>query len=318
MADLAVVIPTHNRAELVRRAILSALQPGVEVIVVDDASTDATGAVVQTFSGDPVRYHRLDTNRGPGHARNVGIKLTSAELILFLDDDDTLLPGGAAKILATARDYPEHQLYLFACVHSDGRTSFRAGTPVEVTYPRWLRGDFDAELKPVTRRRVFHGDAYEDTAASGEGILWGRVVRRSGALASGGPIVAYNTDHLERLTSAYGLVSRAVQNADICERFLAEFGADLRSVAPARYAERAQATAVYHLMCGRRRRAEQLISSIPSPTMGAASRAAFAVLVRLPPIAVRLAFVLRRRELVSTVRAKRLAATLWPQPTSIS
>lgn len=93
MAKVSVIIPTHRRPHLLPRAVQSALRAGtdVEVIVVDDASTDSTANVCRQLQG--IRYIRLENNLGVAGARNVGILASSADYIAFLDDDDLRLPG---------------------------------------------------------------------------------------------------------------------------------------------------------------------------------------------------------------------------------
>jgi SAM-dependent methyltransferase len=93
---LSVIIPTWNRAQLVSDAINSALaqRPGeVEVIVVDDASTDSTVALLEKDFGSRIQLLRLQHRRGPGAARNAGARLAQGELIGFLDSDDVWLAG---------------------------------------------------------------------------------------------------------------------------------------------------------------------------------------------------------------------------------
>ena len=93
MPRVSVIIPTHNRPHLLPRAVESAQRAGqqVEVIVVDDASVDATAEVCQSLRG--IKYIRLDRNQGVAGARNVGVLASSADYIAFLDDDDLRLPG---------------------------------------------------------------------------------------------------------------------------------------------------------------------------------------------------------------------------------
>lgn len=91
---VTVIIPTFNRADLLEHSIASvlpALEPGDEVIVVDDGSTDNTEEVVAGF-GSPVRYLKT-ANRGAGAARNAGIAAASHDLIAFNDSDDVWLPN---------------------------------------------------------------------------------------------------------------------------------------------------------------------------------------------------------------------------------
>lgn len=91
---VSIIIPTHNRAALLREAVDSALSqtyPNVEVIVVDDGSTDDTGEVLSEYAGQ-VRAVYQD-NRGRSAARNVGIQASGGRFLVFLDSDDLLMPA---------------------------------------------------------------------------------------------------------------------------------------------------------------------------------------------------------------------------------
>lgn len=90
---ISVIIPTHNRAALLERAIRSVLvqsRPCAELLVIDDGSTDATAAMVERLSVDapvPIRYLAQE-NRGVAAARNFGIRASWGRLLAFLDSDD--------------------------------------------------------------------------------------------------------------------------------------------------------------------------------------------------------------------------------------
>ena len=94
VVPVSVVITTFNRAQLVEEAIRSVLSQRrvapLEIIVVDDGSTDNTPRIAETFKGS-VKYVFQD-HRGVSSARNRGIKLSSGEWIAFLDSDDLWLP----------------------------------------------------------------------------------------------------------------------------------------------------------------------------------------------------------------------------------
>src|SRR5215203_4794593 len=100
MTRVSLIIPTFDRPHLLTRAVASAVRAGsdVEVIVVDDASTDATAAVCSKIPG--IKYVRLEHNQGVAGARNVGLLESTAEFIAFLDDDDLRLPGSLDYQLA--------------------------------------------------------------------------------------------------------------------------------------------------------------------------------------------------------------------------
>jgi glycosyltransferase involved in cell wall biosynthesis len=87
---VSVVIPTYNRADKVGDTIESVLTQtftDIEVIVVDDGSSDGTGQVLRATFGDRIRYF-AQPNQGVSVARNKGIELARGEWIAFLDSDD--------------------------------------------------------------------------------------------------------------------------------------------------------------------------------------------------------------------------------------
>lgn len=96
LVKVSIVIPTFNRAWVIRRSIGSALSQtyrDFEILIVDDGSTDETFDVVKTFFQYPqVRYIRHEKNRGHQAARNTGIKNARGDYIAFLDSDDTWIP----------------------------------------------------------------------------------------------------------------------------------------------------------------------------------------------------------------------------------
>jgi glycosyltransferase involved in cell wall biosynthesis len=107
MPRVSVIIPTHNRAHLVERAVRSAREAGrdIEVIVVDDASTDETRQLCRSLAG--VRYVRAERNQKIGGARNLGILASTSDYISFLDDDDLKLPGSLDVQLEALARQPE-------------------------------------------------------------------------------------------------------------------------------------------------------------------------------------------------------------------
>ena len=257
--SVGVVIPTHNRAESLRRAIES-VPSDWELVVVDDASEDQTPELLDEL-GARAKTYRFAENRGPGVARNKGVALSTARRLVFLDDDDRLLPDGPARITWLAQAHPDVPLHLHNCVWSTGRSSLPvsdAVTPVD--FHEWLGGSFMTELKPVVDRQVFDRYEFADTGASGEGLLWGLVIRDLGAIASAQPIVYYDVSANDRLTSVDGLLRRASQNAWIADRWLELFGADQRAYAPRQWRRRVIAAALYNALAGRRDRVRDLAS----------------------------------------------------------
>src|SRR5262245_49867936 len=93
---VTVVIPTRNRACVLRRAVDSVLRQTVtdfELIVVDDASTDGTEALVGSIRDSRVRYIKCRNGVGASAARNIGIRAARGRFVAFQDSDDEWLPA---------------------------------------------------------------------------------------------------------------------------------------------------------------------------------------------------------------------------------
>src|SRR5689334_19825269 len=101
--SVSVLIPVYNGAQFIREAVDSVLAQRdvtVEVIVIDDGSTDETSRILESY-GDSIRVLR-QKNGGHVNARNNGAKLAHGEWLAFLDADDMWQPEKLARQLAIA------------------------------------------------------------------------------------------------------------------------------------------------------------------------------------------------------------------------
>ncbi len=150
---VSVVIPVHNGERFLAEAIRSVLAQtltDLEVVVVDDGSTDGSAAVAASFPG--VRCVRRD-NRGVAAARNAGLDATRAELVAFLDQDDLWLPTKLECQIAVLDREPA-----VLCAICREKFFLEAGADC----PRWVRKEaFEAPVvayEPsalLARRRAF-------------------------------------------------------------------------------------------------------------------------------------------------------------------
>jgi glycosyltransferase involved in cell wall biosynthesis len=105
---VSVIVPTYNRASLLRQTIESVLAqtyPNIELIVVDDGSTDAIATMLREYEGRLVNLRKV--NGGGTAARNSGIAAARGEYLNFLDHDDLLLPTKIEKQVAILQSRPE-------------------------------------------------------------------------------------------------------------------------------------------------------------------------------------------------------------------
>jgi len=116
---VSVIIPAYNSARYISRAISSAIAQtykDIEILVVDDGSTDRTADIVRSF-GDPRIKYFYQENRGQGAARNNGIRISKGEYVTFLDSDDFYLPEKIDKQVNFLETNPEHQAVYCNALH---------------------------------------------------------------------------------------------------------------------------------------------------------------------------------------------------------
>jgi glycosyltransferase involved in cell wall biosynthesis len=114
---ISIVVATWNRCQTLQRTIThiqaqTVLPDGMELIVVDDGSSDGTGEMVEAMRPRcdfPVRYF-WHSNRGPGYTQNVGIQQATYDLILLLADDIWPTPGLVAAHLAAHENHPQEHI----------------------------------------------------------------------------------------------------------------------------------------------------------------------------------------------------------------
>lgn len=141
---VSVVLPTYNRAGVLGRAVRSVLaqsEPDLELIVVDDASTDETPRVLADF--DDPRLHVLHhtVRRGGAAARNTGLAAARAEWVAFQDSDDEWLLDKLARQLTVAAQDPALGAVYCAFVRISGDTATRTPAAKHKRRSGWLHAD---------------------------------------------------------------------------------------------------------------------------------------------------------------------------------
>ena len=107
---VSIILPTYNRRQTILRAIDSVLNQtfcDFELHIVDDGSTDNTGALVAEYKDKRIHYTYLPVNSGAGVARNRGLELSKAKYIAFQDSDDEWLPNKLERQMAILTGAPE-------------------------------------------------------------------------------------------------------------------------------------------------------------------------------------------------------------------
>jgi glycosyltransferase involved in cell wall biosynthesis len=174
---IAIVVPCYNAASTLAATLKSALAQDVpvEVIVIDDGSSDSSVAVARAF--EPAVRVVTGPNRGASAARNTGISETTAEWIVFLDADDLLEPGTLKKRLATTKaSNADVVICDWLDIHDDGTGRLTTGAHRAIDWPA-----LEANTELATAVHV-----WATTAA----VLYGRsIVDKIGGFRADLPII---------------------------------------------------------------------------------------------------------------------------------
>ena len=110
MTKASIIIPSYNSASFLTETINSILNQGVkdlEILIIDDGSTDNTQEIVQTFPKETVRYIYQTNSGGPAKPRNIGINESQGEYIFIFDSDDIMLPNKISETIKALDTNPD-------------------------------------------------------------------------------------------------------------------------------------------------------------------------------------------------------------------
>jgi hypothetical protein len=162
---VSTIITVYNRPQLLRESVNSVLlqtHRPIEIVIVDDGSTDESGAVGRAFENQypgVIRYVHQD-NRGPAGASNRGLEFVTGEFVQFLDSDDLLMPEKFALQVAGLRAHPECGIsYGYVREYALGQPwsgfpSRRTGHTFDRLFPALLSGKIWPTPAPLYRRQV--------------------------------------------------------------------------------------------------------------------------------------------------------------------
>jgi glycosyltransferase involved in cell wall biosynthesis len=198
--SISVIIPCFNQGHYLREAVESVLRqshPRVEVIIVNDGSTDDTPAVAASF-GSAVRYLSKQ-NAGLPAARNSGILAATGDFLQFLDADDYLLPDTFEKFMAAVHLAPSRDVYFGAWdVVSQDRSLIRRSLPAfdlsEHPLHRYLRGNVFPCHATIVRKTAIAGSGLFDSRLRSfeDWDFWLRLAKAGASFAfAEGAVVAY-------------------------------------------------------------------------------------------------------------------------------
>lgn len=146
---VSVIIPTHNRANLLPRAVRSVFDQtyeNYEIIIVDDCSTDRTTETVMSWEDDRIKYIRHTENRRQSASLNTGIDAAMGEYIAFLDDDDEWMPDKLEQQVAEMESCGSEVGLVYGWLDQVDDTTRK----VQPKYRKTMSGDLSTELMALS------------------------------------------------------------------------------------------------------------------------------------------------------------------------
>jgi glycosyltransferase involved in cell wall biosynthesis len=224
MPKVSIIIATHSRPKLLPRAVKSAQAAGtdVEVVVVDDASTDETAEVCQKL--EDIKYVRVERNQHTAGARNIGLMVATAPYVGFLDDDDWRLPDSLDKQVELLEQNPGAGLVYGQFLSADqGGNIIAEEQPIPLACPqgdvfwRILEGPIFGCLTAVFRRECIQKVGLLDPTYSGadDWDLWVRILEIYEAVAVHEPVAVWrkpapgSNQGSENMSRLYALAAKA-------------------------------------------------------------------------------------------------------------
>ncbi len=264
--DISVVIASYNVEHYIEQAIESALNQqnvSVEVIVVDDCSTDNTWSIICENTDPRVKYIRLETNKGPSIARNTAIALATGKWLAILDGDDIFLPNRLARCLALANKnnadivvdnlliYSEENHKKFPMFPTDRFSAMK-----RLNIATFILGKFSGStytlgyLKPLFSLDFLrkHQITYDTNLRIGEDYIFLAESLANGAVCAVEPTAGY------QYTVRAGSISHRLSLTDINlmvaadKKFIAKYSLDAESMKAQRKREEFLKKEYYHLL----------------------------------------------------------------------
>lgn len=226
MPRASIIIATHSRPHLLPSAVESARASGrdVEIVVVDDASSDETASVCKNLSG--INYVRVERNQRVAGARNVGLVASRGEYLSFLDDDDTRLPRSLDKQIEALEREPQAGLIYGQAIWGDqdgrpGHKSYPSDCPQGDVFWKLLARNFIPCGSAVFRRSCLSRVGLLDDSIPGldDWDLWVRIAEIYPIMATETHVITWRRSTPvsgQGTSKAAGLVSMSVQKFRGC------------------------------------------------------------------------------------------------------
>ena len=203
---VSIIIPTYNRARTIERAIDSALKqsyPNIEVIVIDDGSTDDTGDVLKKYDRR-IRIYMHETNKGVTSAKNSGLDQIRGKWFTILDSDDEI-EQQAIEAMMKVPLFLDSTVTAVTCNCLDTTTGEYSGKGLKENQYldiKTLMTVCKGEFWGITKTSLLGTDRFNAKVRGLESILWYKINERAKRYYVHAPLRIYHTEGDDRMMKA--------------------------------------------------------------------------------------------------------------------
>jgi glycosyltransferase involved in cell wall biosynthesis len=201
---VSIITPTYNRANTIERAVNSVLiqtYKNIELIIVDDGSTDNTLEILEKYKNPSIRIFRHEKNRGVTAAKNSGLNLIKGEWFTILDSDDEIVPE-AIETMMKATLLMDHSITAVTCNCLDTIKNQLSGTGL--TGDQYISVDTmmtvcKGEFWGITKTSLLKNDRFNEKLRGFESIVWNKVNERANRYYIHKALRIYHTEGSDRI-----------------------------------------------------------------------------------------------------------------------
>lgn len=205
---ISVIVPTYNRAKTIGRTISSLLRQtydNLEIIVVEDGSTDDTMAILNSIKDTRLKVVRHDVNKGANGAKNTGLSNIQGEWFTILDSDDEVVDD-ALEVMIKIPLEKDDTVTAVSCNCIDTRTgAFSGNGMTEDQYVDFgtLAKISRQEYWGITKTELLRGDRFNEKLIGCEGILWFKINERAKRFYVHRALRIYHTEGTDRISNHF-------------------------------------------------------------------------------------------------------------------
>jgi GalNAc5-diNAcBac-PP-undecaprenol beta-1,3-glucosyltransferase len=203
---VSIIIPTYNRELTFQRTIDSLLNQSyknIELIIVDDGSTDNTRLILQKYREDcRFRILRHPENRGVCAAKNTGLDNISGDWFTILDSDDEIVPQAIEALLKPYQEM-DKEITAVTCNCMDNTTRKFAGLGIYkdgYIDSKFIRMSLSGEFWGLTKTQLLENDRFNENLPGFEDVLWNKINKRAKRFYIHQGLRIYHREGSDRIT----------------------------------------------------------------------------------------------------------------------